>query len=142
MIDDTLRLKLRKEATSLEPVAWIGKKGITKEVKLEIEKQLNDKHLIKVKVLRGFLEENELDKKTVAKELAADLKADLIQQVGFAIVLFKRGKARSDSSRTETTSSQKTSNPRQFDRHAPSVSKRSFRNTRRTTSNNFDDDFD
>lgn len=89
MINTELKKKLLYDAQVLNPVAWVGKNGFTEEVKLEIKKQLKDKKLIKVKLLRGFLDENELDRKKFAEIVASDVGAELVKIIGFIAILYK-----------------------------------------------------
>jgi RNA-binding protein YhbY len=46
------------------------------------------RHLVKVKFLRSFLEDN--DRKEAASKLAKATESDLLDQVGFVVVLYKR----------------------------------------------------
>jgi RNA-binding protein YhbY len=61
---------------------------LTDGVISEIKKQLAKKKLIKIKLLKAALEGK--DKKEAAKEIAAQTGAEIINQVGFVIVLHKR----------------------------------------------------
>ncbi len=79
--------KLKEKAKTLEPVIRIGKNGLTESTVKEIKKQLNKKKLIKVKFLRAFISDK--NKKEVAKEIAQKTNSQLIDLVGFVIVLYK-----------------------------------------------------
>lgn len=79
---------LKEKGRYLEPVIRIGKKGLTKEIIIEISKQLKKKKLIKVKFLRSFLENN--DRKEASKEIADKTDSKIIEQVGFVVVLWRR----------------------------------------------------
>jgi len=79
--------KLKEKAKTLEPVIRIGKNGLTENTIKEIKKQLNKKKLIKVKLLRAFISDK--NKKEVAKEIAQKTNSQLIDLVGFVIVLYK-----------------------------------------------------
>ena len=81
-------LQLREKAKSLTPVVTIGKQGFTDRQAEEIKKVLSVRKLIKVKLLPSFLKGNE--KKTVARQIADAAHADLIDQVGHIVVLYKR----------------------------------------------------
>ncbi|MFC1723322.1 YhbY family RNA-binding protein, partial [Nanoarchaeota archaeon] len=48
---------------------------------------INKQGLIKIKLLRSFAEQN--DRKKTSRELAAKVKARLVEQVGLTIVLYK-----------------------------------------------------
>ena len=79
--------KLKEKAKTLEPVIRIGKNGLTENTIKEIKKQLNKKKLIKVKLLRAFI--NDKDKKLVANKIAEETNSRIIDLVGFVIVLYK-----------------------------------------------------
>ncbi|MBU4283613.1 MAG: YhbY family RNA-binding protein [Nanoarchaeota archaeon] len=79
--------KLKEKAKTLEPVIRIGKNGLTESTIKEIKKQLNKKKLIKVKLLRAFI--NNRNKREAAKEIAQKTNSQLIDLVGFVIVLWK-----------------------------------------------------
>lgn len=79
--------KLKEKAKALEPVIRIGKNGLTESTIKEIKKQLNKKKLIKVKLLKAFI--NNRNKKEAAKEIAQKTNSQLINLVGFVVVLYK-----------------------------------------------------
>ncbi len=79
---------LKKKAKILDPVIRIGKKGLSEESISEIKKQLKKNKLIKVKFLRSFIDSQ--DKKKAAFELCEKTGAELIDKVGFVVVIYKR----------------------------------------------------
>ena len=80
--------ELKEKSKFLEPVIRIGKNGLTENVVLEIKKHLKKHKLIKVKMLKPFLESK--DKKEAAEEIAQKTDSMLIDKVGFVVVLFKK----------------------------------------------------
>lgn len=78
-------MSLREKAKLLEPIIRIGKNGLTEGTLKEIEKQLKKRKIIKIKLLRSFVENK--DRKEVAKEIAEKTNSILVNQVGFVIVL-------------------------------------------------------
>jgi RNA-binding protein len=86
---DTEQLKkLKSKARLLEPAVRIGKNGLTDAAIQQVRKLVIKRKLVKVKFLRSFLETQ--DKKTAAKRLAEATGSELIGQVGFVVVLYKR----------------------------------------------------
>ncbi len=82
------RAELRKIAYALSPTVQIGKSGFTPAVISEIKRQLMQKKLVKIKLLKGLLD-------TMPKKEAVDLliqltDAELVHKVGFVVVLYKR----------------------------------------------------
>jgi RNA-binding protein len=84
----TEKKQLLEQARLLEPILRIGKNGITESVIAEIKKQLKNRKLIKIKLIKSIMEGP--GKKKTAKEIADATDSELIQQVGFVIVLHKR----------------------------------------------------
>lgn len=87
---DSQTRRLREEAKHLRPVMQIGKNGITEgSVKL-LQRELEQKGLVKVKLLKAYLDATEKRKQEVGEELARLTGAALIQVVGHTIILYKR----------------------------------------------------
>ena len=80
--------KVRSKARALEPMVRIGKNGLTDNAVLQAKRLLQKRKLIKVKFLRSFLENH--DRKKAAAELAKKTSSELVEQVGFVAVLYKR----------------------------------------------------
>lgn len=81
-------LELRRKARAMQPILNIGKNGITDSLILEIEKVLKARKLVKIKLNRSAIEDK--DKKEIVKEIVARTGAELIDFVGFNIVLYKK----------------------------------------------------
>ena len=80
--------QLVEKAKLLEPIIRIGKSGLTEGVIEEIKTQLKKNKLIKIKLLKAALVDK--DRKAIAREIAEKTGAELIHQVGFVVVLYKR----------------------------------------------------
>jgi RNA-binding protein len=76
--------ELRKQAHDLDVTVWVGKRGIDAVVD-ELEDQLNNAELVKVKFLRAARGED--DTETLAAELAERVDAELIETRGHTAVL-------------------------------------------------------
>ena len=74
---------------AIQVTVQIGKQGITPTLITEIKNQLKTRKIIKIKLLQSALENK--TKKELAKELAHLTSAELIHQVGFVVVLARRG---------------------------------------------------
>ena len=75
---------LRALAHPLKPLVNLGKQGLSPETIREIETQLLDHELIKLKVLESC----PLSKKECADKLSGVSEIDVIQVIGKTIVLF------------------------------------------------------
>ena len=81
-------IELRKKAKAISPVLHIGKNGITDALILEIEKTIKKKKIIKIKINKGALEGQ--DKKEIVNKIIEKTGAELIDFIGFNIVIYKK----------------------------------------------------
>lgn len=88
MITGKQRSYLKKLAHELSPTVFIGKSGVTENIKKEIENGFESRELVKIKFQEGAL----LDPKTTANELAEDLGAEFVQSIGRKAVLYRESK--------------------------------------------------
>lgn len=82
------KLKLRSKAKTLEPILRIGKNGLTNGVIGEIKLQLKKNRLIKIKLLKSFIQDK--DKKELVKEISELTNSEIIEFVGFTLTLNKK----------------------------------------------------
>ncbi len=85
-MDKVLKQSLKMQAHHLKPVVLLGAKGLTEAVINETDVALNSHELIKVKI-NGAEKEDRLQ---IATELSQQLKADLIQQIGHTVILYRK----------------------------------------------------
>ena len=76
--------ELRKQAHDLDVTVWVGKNGIDAVVE-ELDDQLKDAELVKVKFLRAARGSD--DTETLAAELSDRVNAELIETRGHTAVL-------------------------------------------------------
>ena len=88
MITGKQRSYLKGIAQELEPMASIGKLGLTSNVVDSIDKYLAAHELIKVKIQDG----SPLKPKDVCEELAYRLRAEFVQAIGKKFVLYRQAK--------------------------------------------------
>ena len=81
-------MELRGMAARIEPATHVGKNGVTDSLIEEINRQLKDNKLVKVKVLKSAIEAMPRDE--IARQLAEKTGAELIDVRGNTVVLFKR----------------------------------------------------
>ena len=79
---------IKEKAKFLKPQVWIGKYGLKDSVIEQINRLLKKKRVVKIKLLKSFLEKN--DRKQVAKRLAQLTKSEIVDATGFVVVLYKR----------------------------------------------------
>jgi len=80
--------KLKAKARPLPAFVRIGKNGITDSQISEIKKFLENKKLVKIKLLSSFASGK--NKKQIALDLQKQTDSELIEQIGGTIVLYKK----------------------------------------------------
>jgi len=90
MISNEQRRTLKKEAHKLSSFTSIGKNGLSENLISQVKNYLKVHHLCKIKILRTFLDESNLEKSEVAKTLAEKTKSELVQLVGLTAILYKK----------------------------------------------------
>lgn len=88
MITSKQRSFLRSMAHGIDPIAYLGKQGLTENVVKQIDVCLEARELVKVKLQEGC----ELDAKTVANEVADRLGAEFVQAIGHKFTLYRESK--------------------------------------------------
>ncbi len=88
MISGKQRNYLKKLAHELEPTVYIGKSGLTENIKKEMINGFESRELIKVKIQEGC----PLNPKETANQLADELKAEFVQAIGRKFVLYRESK--------------------------------------------------
>lgn len=88
MITGKQRSYLKKLGQQLDPMVFIGKAGLTENIKKELENNFEARELVKVKLQEGA----DLDAKAVANELAEELGAEFVQAIGRKFVLYRESK--------------------------------------------------
>ena len=82
-----VRHKLKDE----NPTIWIGKDGLTPQLSREIEKQLDKNKMLKVKILKSALQQDNTAK-AIAFKAAEQAGASLVEVRGHVFILYRRHK--------------------------------------------------
>lgn len=82
------RRRVKRKLSGEKPTIWIGKSGVSQELLKEIEKQLEKKEMVKIKILKSALGEKEA--KESASKIAEQTEASLIEVRGHTFMLYKR----------------------------------------------------
>ena len=88
MLSGKQRSYLKKMAHELEPTVYIGKSGLTENIKKEMLTGFEARELVKVKIQEGCT----LEPKEVANQLADELDAEFVQAIGRKFVLYRESK--------------------------------------------------
>ena len=85
MLTGKQRSFLKKLAHRLEPTVFLGKGGLTENIKKELVTGFESRELVKVKLQEGC----ELSPKETANQLAEELNAEFVQAIGHKFVLYR-----------------------------------------------------
>lgn len=88
MITGKQRSYLKGLGQELDPVVYIGKAEMTDNVIKEMDRLLENRELIKVKLQEGSL----MDPKVAANEAAQILGAEFVQAIGRRFLLFRQAR--------------------------------------------------
>lgn len=77
--------RFRSIGHNLKPIVTIAQKGITDNIRAEIERALSEHELIKIKLLTSDREE----KKSLTESICADANAECIQRIGHVVLLYR-----------------------------------------------------
>ena len=78
---------LRAKGKKLEPVVRIGKSGINENSVKEINKVLEKRRLIKIKLLQSSFKAGEKDK--IVNEIVSKTHSVLIESIGNVVVIYR-----------------------------------------------------
>jgi len=85
-----MKRRIKRKLSDERPTVWVGKEGATTKIMNEISKQLDTREMIKVKILRTALKDEEA--KTIAAKIAEQTESELIEVRGHTFLLYKRKK--------------------------------------------------
>ena len=70
-----------------KPTVWVGKSGVTASMVDEIDKQLEKRSFVKVRVLRSALWEEDVE--DIAKRIAGETESRLVDIRGHTFILYR-----------------------------------------------------
>ena len=88
MVTPKIRRRIKRKLCSEKPTIWVGKSGATKQVIEQVSKQLERKEMVKIRILRSALRNDEAE--NVASKIAQQTEANLIDVRGHTFMLYKR----------------------------------------------------
>lgn len=83
-----VRRRLKREFSGEKPTVWIGKGLVSENLIKEIEKQLEKRETVKVKILKAALKEAKVAE--IAAEVSKRTEAELVEVRGHTFILYKR----------------------------------------------------
>ena len=90
MSELTARMKrrIKRRLSEEKPTIQIGKNGVSQKLVEEIEKQLEKKEMVKIKILQSALDEK--GAREIASKIAEQTEASLVEVRGHTFILYKR----------------------------------------------------
>ena len=85
---DIDRKRFKAIGHSLKPVIIISHKGLSANIRNEIDRALSDHELIKIKILTA----NRADRDDISKEICRHHNAEYIQGIGHVILIYRPSK--------------------------------------------------
>jgi RNA-binding protein len=85
-----MKRRIKRRLSGEKPTVWIGKNSVSQELLKEIEKQLDKREMIKIKILKSALQEDEA--KQIASRIVEQTDASLVEVRGHTFMLYKRRK--------------------------------------------------
>ncbi len=87
-LSNAIKKKYRAIGHNLHPIVSIAQKGLSENIKLEIERALADHELIKIKLLA----EDRVAKKELEAAICEGFKAECVQSIGHTMLLYRKAK--------------------------------------------------
>ncbi|MEX0962653.1 MAG: YhbY family RNA-binding protein [Pseudohongiellaceae bacterium] len=87
-LSNALKKQYRAIGHNLHPIVSIAQKGLSENIKLEIERALTDHELIKIKLLAADRDA----KKELLETICQAFHAECVQSIGHTAVLHRRAK--------------------------------------------------
>lgn len=88
MITPKMKRRIKQKLGAEKPTVWVGKEGATAQIVTEISKQLDKREMIKAKILKTALQNEEA--KSIASKVAEQTESQLIEVRGHTFLLYKR----------------------------------------------------
>jgi RNA-binding protein len=88
VITHKMKRRIKRALSAERPTVHVGKEGATTQIINEVAKQLDTREMIKAKILRTALKDEEA--KTIAAKIAEQTESQLIEVRGHTFLLYKR----------------------------------------------------
>ena len=87
MITPRMRRRIKRELSGERPTVWIGKEGATQKTVKEISRHLERREIVKVKILKSALKEEET--RGIASKISQQTDSTLIDIRGHTLILYR-----------------------------------------------------
>jgi RNA-binding protein len=90
MITARMKRRIKHELANERPTIWIGKEGTTAQIVKEIDKQLEMRKMVKIRVLKTALKDEEAE--NLASKVAEQTGSILVEVRGHTFMLYRHRK--------------------------------------------------
>ena len=90
VLTPNMKRRIKASLGTEKPTVWIGKEGVTTQSISEIAKQLDAREIVKVKILKTALQDDEA--KSIAAQITEQTESELVDVRGHTFMLFKHKK--------------------------------------------------
>lgn len=87
MLTPKMKRRIKQTLSSESPTVWIGKEGITPQIITEIKKQLDAREIIKAKIQKNALRDEETE--NIAIKISQQSGSELVEVRGHTFILYK-----------------------------------------------------
>ena len=87
MITPRMRQRIKRELSGERPTVWIGKEGATPKTMNEVSRQLGRREMVKVKILKSALQEEEA--RGIASKITQQTDSTLVNIRGHTLILYR-----------------------------------------------------
>jgi len=87
MITSKIKRRIKSELSTEKPTIWIGKDGASQQILNEISRQLEEREMVKIRILQTALGEEET--KHIALKVTEKTESTLIDLRGHTLILYK-----------------------------------------------------
>jgi RNA-binding protein len=87
-LSNAAKKRFRAIGHNLHPIISIAEKGLSENIKLEIDRALRDHELIKIKLVVADRDE----KKSLTESICTEFKAECVQSIGHIILIYRAAK--------------------------------------------------
>ena len=87
-ISNTAKKQYRAIGHNLHPIVTIAQKGLSENIRLELERALTDHELIKIKLVAADRD----TKKALVAIICQEFKSECVQSIGHTALLYRRAK--------------------------------------------------
>ncbi len=87
-LNNAIKKQYRAIGHTLHPIVSIAQKGLSENIKLEIERALTDHELIKIRLSAT----NQGAKKELEEAICVEFKAECVQSIGYTMLLYRKAR--------------------------------------------------